>query len=66
MKDETTEWHILLGNNSSEFDELDEHQIEDFESIYFENLIQYKKIIYFIILNLFYFFEIICLMFHIK
>ena len=40
MKDETIESHILLGNNSSEFDELDEHQIEDFESIYFENLIQ--------------------------
>ena len=41
MNDETTESQILLGNNnSSEFDELDEHQIEDFESIYFENLIQ--------------------------
>ena len=40
MKDEITELQILLGNNSSELDEFDEHQIEDFESIYFENLIQ--------------------------
>ena len=38
MKDEITELQILLGNNNSS--ELDEHQIEDFESIYFENLIQ--------------------------